>query len=157
MCSSKALLEKMVLFGDLDQNYFTLLSLCRYESSLPSHLEQIFRFLSRRDAQSFFNNKLALVNSFPGHSLNSSIQNVSQFYGGFCQKICAYIAFMCGVSACACTQTSVHLHLPGSGDTRSENAVSLCAYYHKDNILRNLSGTVVSRVHKIHKHLHDLK
>lgn len=117
MCSSgKHIAGKMVLFGDLDQNYFTLLRLCRYESSLPSHLEQIFRFLSWRDAQAFFSNKLALVNSFPGHSLNSSIQNVSQFYGGFCSKICAYVVFMCRVSACACTQTSVHAHLSGNED-----------------------------------------
>ena len=67
----------MGLFGDLDQNYFILLSFCRYESLSASHLEQIFSFLRWRDAQSFPNNKLAVVNNFPGHSLNSLIQDVA--------------------------------------------------------------------------------
>lgn len=67
----------MVLFGDLDQNYYTMLSFCCYESLSASHLEQIFSFLWWRDAWSFPNNKSAVVNGFPGHSLNSLIQNVA--------------------------------------------------------------------------------
>lgn len=62
---------------------------------------------------------------------------------------------MCLVSACACTQTSVRVHVSGSEDIDLK-MLNHCTYYHKDNILGNLSGTVVSRVHKICKHLHDL-
>lgn len=158
-----------MLFGDLDQKYFTSLSVCRYESLSTRHLEQIFSFLWQRAARSFPNNKLAVVNNFPGHGLNSLIQNVVfnsyivEFDGSVGKSMHSNVyninINICSIDVCClCTYICVRMH------------TNICAYTHTLSAWKydiwnywitthglmkitfhsgSLSGTVVSRVRKI--------
>lgn len=113
-----------MLFGDLDQKYFTSLCVCRYESLSTRHLEQIFSFLWQRAARSFPNNKLAVVNNFPGHGLNSLIQNIafhscivefdgsvskSMYWNGYNKYKSMYYRYVLSLYLCSCVNAYKHM------------------------------------------------